>query len=380
MLALGCADDGPSGAVLPPEAAVAPGTVVEGQYQLSLVPAFGGRQFEAPIEVGAYLGGRLFVAEQPRVVTVLRPDALEPVVLLDIRDRVDAEKGEGLMSFALDPGFEGNSHVWAYYFEAGASATVLSRFEVDGGVADPGSELRVLYLEQPGYNQNGGAIRFGPDGMLFLSLGDGSASLDPFDNGQDLGRLLGSVVRIDVRSASKDQPYVVPPDNPFAETPGARGEIWAYGVRNPWRVAFDPETGALWGGDVGVSDFEEVNRYERGGNYGWNIREGYSCLAGGEACRRDGLIDPVAAYRHEAGRCSVIGGLVYRADVLEALRGKYLFGDYCTGEIFAVDVEEPGAIEVVTSGVLQVTSFGTDAEGRLYVTSLDGSVWGLMER
>ena len=359
---------------------VAPGTIVEGDYDLTLAPAFGGRRFDAPIEVGAYPGGQLFVADQTGVVTVLQPDGTDAETLLDIRDRIDNEKGEGLLSVALDPDFDANGHLWVYYFTAGESATVLSRFAVRGEAADPDSELRVLHLEQPGYNQNGGAIRFGPDGMLYLSLGDGSASLDPFDNGQDLSTLLGSVVRIDVREATVEAPYVVPPDNPFVDTAGTRGEIWAYGVRNPWRIAFDPETGALWGGDVGVSRWEEVNRYERGGNYGWNLREGYDCLAGGDNCVREGLADPLAAFTHDEGRCSVIGGIVYRGDAVSGLDGKYVFGDFCTGEVYALDADSPGAIERVVGGLEQVTSFGVDGEGRVYVTALDGSVWTLEGR
>ena len=346
--------------------------------RVALVEAFGGRRFERPIEVAAYPGGRLLVAEQRGVVLVLDPAGSNATTLLDVRDRVDLDKGEGLLSVALDPAFAENGRLWAYYFAAGESVTRLSRFEVREGVADPASELVVLEMAQPGFNQNGGAIRFGPDGMLYLSLGDGSASLDPFRNGQDLGTLLGAVVRIDVRDSSADTPYAVPSDNPFVGVEDARPEIWAFGLRNPWRIAFDPLTGALWGGDVGVSSAEEVNLLERGGNYGWNVREGFGCLGGDDACPSEGFTSPVAAYPHADGRCAVIGGLVYRGDELRGLDGDYLFGDFCSGELFALDAEDPSEPVRIAGGAGAIASFGRGEDGAVYVASYDGVVWRLV--
>ena len=304
---------------------------------LALEPAFGGARFDRPIEVAAYPGGRLLVAEQPGRVTALGPDGTAPALLSDLGSLIDIEHGEGLLSVALDPGFERNGQLWAYYFAAGEPPrSVLARFEVGAGIADPASALVVLELPQPGFNQNGGAMRFGPDGMLYLGLGDGSAFTDPFENGQDLATLLGAVVRLDVRAASAAAPYVVLPDNPFVGVEGARPEIWAYGLRNPWRMAFDPASGELWLGDVGVSDAEEVDRIECGANYGWSIREGFACLDRGGGCAGEGLTPPLAAYPHAAGRCAVTGGLVYRGDAIPALDGVYLYGDFCSGEIFAL--------------------------------------------
>ncbi len=363
------------GMMLPLFAACGDGEAELGE--LVLVPAFAGRQFDRPIEVGAYPGDRLFVGEQIGLVTVLRTDGSDDAVLLDIRDRVDLEKGEGLLSFALDPEFEDNGLVWAYYFAAGASQSVLARFEVVDGRADSASELVILRFDQPGFNQNGGAIRFGKDGMLYLSLGDGSASLDPFENGQDLGTLLGSVIRIDVRSATSARPYLVPSDNPFVGVPGARPEIWAYGFRNPWRIAFDSLTGALWGGDVGASDFEELNLIERGGNYGWNVMEGFECLGGRNDCAKDDFSLPAVAYAQEEGRCAVIGGVVYRASSIPALDGYYLYGDFCTGELFAVDVSDPSTSVRVAEGAGSVSSFGIDADGDVYVATYGGLIWRL---
>ena len=355
---------------------------------MTLEPALGGERFERPLEVGAYPGGRHFVAEQHGRVWVLGPDGSERRVLLDLGAEIDVELGEGLLSVALDPDFERNGWLWAYYFAAGEPPrSVLARFEVVDDAADAARGLEVLVLPQPGYNQNGGAIRFGPDGMLYLSLGDGSASTDPFENGQNLATLLGSVIRIDVRESSPRQPYAVPPDNPFVGVEGARDEIWAYGFRNPWRMAFDPETGALWLGDVGFIDNEEVNRVTRGGNFGWNVAEGFGCLVRGRACDTTGMTPPVMAYGHEAGRCSVTGGVMYRGDAIPSLRGAYLFGDFCTGEILALrdaasaelagERTEP-VVLVERAGSL--VSFGLDADGEVLVVDYTGAIWRLTAR
>lgn len=350
-----------------------------------LEPALGGERFERPLEVGAYPDGRFFVAEQGGLVHLLDADGSNRQVLLDLREHIDVSSGEGLLSVALDPDFDRNGWLWAYYFAAGEPPrSVLARFEVVDDAADAASGLEVLVLPQPGYNQNGGAIRFGPDGMLYLSLGDGSASTDPFENGQDLGTLLGSVIRIDVRESSPQQPYAIPPDNPFVGVEGARDEIWAYGFRNPWRMAFDPETGALWLGDVGFIDNEEVNRVGRGANHGWNVAEGFGCLTPARSCDMDGMTPPVMAYGHDAGRCSVTGGVVYRGDAIPSLRGAYLFGDFCTGDVFvlrdAASAEPAGERTepvVLTTGGGSLVSFGLDPDGEVLIVDYTGAVWRL---
>ena len=355
---------------------------------VTLEPALGGERFERPLEVGAYPGGRFFVAEQHGRVWVVGADGSERRVLLDLGAEIDVDLGEGLLSVALDPDFERNGWLWAYYFAAGEPPrSVLARFEVVDDAADAASGLEVLVLPQPGYNQNGGAIRFGPDGMLYLSLGDGSASTDPFENGQNLGTLLGSVIRIDVRESSPEQPYAIPPDNPFVGVEGARDEIWAYGFRNPWRMTFDPETGALWLGDVGFIDNEEVNRVTRGANHGWNVAEGFGCLVPGRACEMEGMTPPVTVYGHDAGRCSVTGGVVYGGDAIPSLRGAYLFGDFCTGEVFALrdaaSVEPAGERTepvVLAEGAGSLVSFGLDADGEVLVVDYTGAIWRLTAR
>lgn len=355
---------------------------------VALEPALGGERFDRPLEVGVYPGGRIFVAEQHGRVWVLGPDGSERRVLLDLGVEIDVELGEGLLSVALDPDFDRNGWLWAYYFAAGEPPrSVLARFEVVDDSVDAASGLEVLVLPQPGYNQNGGAIRFGPDGMLYLSLGDGSASTDPFENGQDLGTLLGSVIRIDVRDSSPRQPYAVPPDNPFVGIEGARDEIWAYGFRNPWRMRFDRETGALWLGDVGFIDNEEVNRVGRGANHGWNVAEGFGCLTPARTCEMAGMTPPLMAYGHDAGRCSITGGVVYRGDAISSLRGAYLLGDFCTGEVFvlrdAASAEPAGERTepvVLTTGGGSLVSFGLDAHGEVLIVDYLGAIWRLTAR
>jgi glucose/arabinose dehydrogenase len=354
--------------------------IIDADPLFALEPVFGGRLFDRPVEIGAYPSGRLLVAQQPGTVLLLQPDGSGAVsTLLNISDRVEIERGEGLLSVALDPGFEQNGYLWAYYYADEPARSVLARYEVRDDIADADTELVVLDLPQPGTNQNGGAIRFGPrDGMLYLTLGDGSASFDPFENGQNPETLLGSVVRLDVSASTPEQPYAVPDDNPFVGEEGYAPEVWAWGVRNPWRAAFDPETGKLWGGDVMAGAGEEVNIFAEGKNYGWNRMEGFRCV-GQADCQ--GFELPVAAYNHDDGRCAVTGGVVYRGEAIPELHGLYLFADFCTGDLMALDADDPDDIMLLSrvEGGL-VTSFGLDAAGEIYVTSFQTGVWKLVPR
>lgn len=347
-LAIACSDD-----ALPP---------------LRLEPILAGRAFELPVEIAQYSDDRLLVAERPGRVLLVNEAETHGTVLLDITQQVDHEAGEGLLSFAIDPSFSETGHVWAYYFASPPrpSFTRLSRFTVVNDAADPSSELVVLELEQPGFNQNGGAIRFGPaDDMLYLSLGDGSASMDPFLNGQDKTTLLGSMIRIDVREATAAAPYRIPTDNPFIDDPGARPELFAYGLRNPFRMSIDPEGGQIWVGDVQMSGEEEINVIEPGSNHGWNVMEGNHCL--GFECDESGLTLPVFTYLHSEERCAVIGGLVYRGKAVPALRGHYLFGDFCSGEVWAFDRDGDSAAVVIAELNGNIVSFGTDEQGEVLV-------------
>ena len=342
---------------------------------VAVLPALGGRGFDQPIEIGAYPGGRFFVAEQDGAVFLFDADGSNERTLLDIRDRVSRGGGEeGLLSVALDPAFSATGQLWVYYSAANPRRSELSRFTIGGDVADPGSELVVLKLEQPFSNHNGGAIRFGPDGMLYLGLGDGGSGDDPLGSGQDRSTLLGSIIRIDVRDASVAQPYAIPEDNPFVDEAGARPEIWAYGLRNPWRMAFDPSTGALWVGDVGQDQVEEITIVGRGENHGWDIVEGDICHEPSSGCPTAGLTPPVATYGHGGGRCSVTGGVVYRGNTVPEISGSYLYADFCSGEIWALPLDGSSPPVIVVDGLGFVSSFGTDVDGEVYVLRFGDSI------
>ena len=350
--------------VVAPKVGIGPVTSVE---------ALGGVGFDAPIEFGAY-GGRLFVADQTGVVWLFDSDGSGQSTLLDIRDRVVYGGEQGLLSVA----FDSSGDLWAYYSAGGPRRTVLSRFSVAGGVASAASELVVLEVEQPYSNHNGGAVRFGADGMLYLGFGDGGSGGDPQGNGQNVMTLLGKVIRIDVSGASAVQPYVVPSDNPFVDVDGALPEIWALGLRNPWRMAFDSGTGALWVGDVGQNAVEEISVVSRGGNYGWNTMEGNACYSPSSGCSSSGLSLPWATYSHTNGRCSVTGGVVYRGSAVPELAGAYVFGDYCSGEVWAMPADGSAAPVVVANGLGNISSFGMDAAGEVYLVRFGSPIMRLV--
>ncbi len=351
---------------------------------VSFAEAFGGREFNRPVEIGAYpvgpepgAGPGMFVAEQDGYVLVLHPDGDEAVELLDISERVSRfGNEEGLLSVALDPRFGETGHLWVYYSVLGSPAmTRLSRFTAAPDAplrVEEGSELVIIEVEQPYSNHNGGAVRFGWDGMLYLGFGDGGSGGDPRGHGQNLATLLGSIIRIDVRDASSAAPYAIPADNPFVGVEGARAEIWAYGLRNPWRMEFDPETGALWAADVGQREIEEIDRIERGGNYGWNRLEGTRCFQPSEGCEREGTVLPVAEYTHGLG-CSVTGGVVYRGEAVPEIAGHYLFSDFCSGRLWVLPPDGGEVVEVAVAPG-RVSSFGTDADGEVYLLTFEGPV------
>ncbi len=331
---------------------------VEQPRTVGLVPAYESVVLERPVELLSYpLGGyEVALADQGGVVYGIREGEATPI--LDITDRVRREGNEeGLLSVALDPQFSTNRHVWLYYSASDPRRTVLSRFQAgEDGAIDPASELVVLEQEQPYANHNGGAIRFGPDRMLYLGLGDGGSGGDPHGNGQNPATILGSIIRLDVTESSEDEPYAIPSDNPFADGEAGAPEVWAYGLRNPWRMNFDPMTGDLWGADVGQGAWEEVDIFRAGENYGWNILEGEACYGASE-CNRDGLTPPVAVYDHSGGRCSVTGGVVARGVSATAIEGAYVYGDYCAGELWALSTASEGAEPVlIATGVGSISS------------------------
>lgn len=350
--------------------------------------AFADLTFERPVFVTAPGDGsdRLFVIEQPG--RVLWFDNRRGVtqrdlhVALDIRRRVNYGGEQGLLGIAFPPDFEKTHHVYLHYSRKHPRRNVLSRWTMDaaGETIDPDSEQVILEVRQPYNNHNGGMIAFGPppgDGYLYIALGDGGAGGDPHGNGQDLSTLLGSILRIDPAHPSDGRPYGIPDDNPFVDVPGARPEIYAYGLRNPWRFSFDPQTGDLWAGDVGQNTYEEVDLIVKGGNYGWNIREGFHPFkpAGRST---DGLIDPVAEYTHRQG-LSITGGYVYRGEAIASLVGAYVYADFATGRVWML--RRDGGRVTVNRQIGEVSSpasFGTDAHGELYICSFDGHLYKFM--
>ena len=330
------------------------------------------------------MGSRLFVTEQTgRVMAIPSgPGPSEAAVFLDIRELVsDAGNEEGLLGLAFDPDFDSNGHFYVYYSAANPRRSVVSRFtaETSGAAAvEPETELVIMEIPQPYKNHNGGQLAFGPDAMLYISLGDGGLGGDPQGNGQNPSTLLGSILRIDVSGLGPVEGYQVPPDNPFVASPNARDEIWAYGFRNPWRFSFDPQTGDLWAADVGQNSYEEVDLVVRGGNYGWNTLEGRHCFFPRSGCDSSGTLLPVIEYGANEG-CSVIGGYVYRGTRIPSLAGAYLYGDFCSGEVHGFRYENGEVIGhalLIDSG-FRITSFGEDSDGEIYVLSQDGGIYML---
>jgi glucose/arabinose dehydrogenase len=322
--------------------------------------------------------GRLFVVEKAGRIRVLENRSLLPTSLLDIADRVGSEQSEqGLLGLAFHPGFAENGLFYVNYTDRQGD-TVVSRFSMASGwepesppVADPGSEAPLLKLDQPASNHNGGHLAFGPDGYLYIGMGDGGGAGDRYGNGQNGATLLGAMLRIDVDSG---EPYAIPEDNPFVGDPAVRDEIWALGLRNPWRYSFDRLTGDLYIADVGQYVYEEVDfqpaAHAGGWNYGWPIMEGNHCFPADQECDRTGLTLPLLEYEHPLG-CSVTGGYVYRGDEFPALQGVYIFGDFCTGRIWGVDAHA-GESQVVELAQVdaQVSSFGEDERGEIYLLDL----------
>lgn len=325
--------------------------------------------------------GNVYIVERAGRIRVGKDGTLRREPFLDITRRVSQLRGErGLLSAAFHPEFAQNGYLFVNYTDRRGDS-MISRFttQADHSAADPSSEKVILRIEQPFDTHNVNHIAFGPDGMLWIGAGDGGSHGDPRGNGQNLGTLLGKLLRIDV---DRGDPYAIPPDNPFAGIPGVRGEIWALGVRNPWRFAFDRQTDALYFGDVGQDTWEEVNvvPLSPGGyNFGWNRMEGAHCFQPDEACDASGLTWPVAEYSQETGGCSVIGGHVYRGQRFPSLGGVYFFADYCKGTIWRLDSDASGAwqhrVAYVSDGRFAgFSSFGVDEAGELYVTALGEGV------
>ena len=329
-----------------------------------------------PVDVqSAFDGsGRLFIIEKNGAIRIYENGQLLEQPFLDIEERVNDDGNEmGLLGLAFHPNYERNGYFYVNYTGRGGD-TFISRLQAGGNIADAGSESILMKVKQPYSNHNGGAVVFGPDGYLYLSLGDGGLAGDPHKNGQDTTSLLGKILRIDVNSGD---PYTIPSDNPFGN------EVWAYGLRNPWRISFDRSSGDLWIGDVGQGDWEEVDYLpagSRGGaNFGWSIMEGNH---GYDGQVQPGLLLPVAEYGHAdtLGGCSVTGGYVYRGGMPE-WNGIYLYGDYCKGHVWGL-MRSDGQwqSQLLFEAGMTITSFGQDESGEIYLAGDAGGVYKLAEK
>ena len=338
--------------------------------------------------------GRVVVVEQDGLAHIFEndPNITETTVFLDLSDQITRRGNEqGFLGLAFHPEYASNGQVYVFYSASNPRRSVISRFTVssDPDRIDSNSETVLLEIRKSNTNHNGGTVVFGPDGYLYISIGEGGGAGDPAQNGKNPATLLGSIIRIDVDRTLDNLEYAIPPDNPFAESPGGeRPEIWAYGFRNPWRITFDRETGDLWAGDVGQNAWEEVDLIEPGGNYGWNTLEGTQCFLPGSGCKSGGTVLPIAEYSHSLG-CAITGGYVYRGPDtagLADLRGVYIYADFCTSRIWGFRVEgisndrsdgnDDGAADGQLMGGVsgRISSFGEDATGNIYIITFGGQI------
>jgi glucose/arabinose dehydrogenase len=318
---------------------------------------------------------RWFVLEKAGLVLMMDTDILDadPVTVLDISDTVDDAGEGGLLDITFHPSFADSGQLFLSYTASGTPLTShISSFQMDTtGVIVPGSEETIITLDQPETNHNGGCLAFGPDGYLYIGFGDGGGHGDPLENGQDTTNLFGTILRIDVDSSS---PYTIPAGNVFATSGTEQPEIYAWGLRNPWRFSFDRQEGTLWTGDVGQDAWEEIDIVTSGSNYGWNLKEGTHCYSE-DPCDSPGLTEPVVEYGHSEGR-SVTGGYVYRGLVLEQLAGSYIFGDFTSGRLWSVDSAAPAGTPVLLAETgKNIVSFAQDNAGELYLLDYHGGVY-----
>jgi glucose/arabinose dehydrogenase len=371
---LGCGGSGDSSSMSTPQSASAQ------VPQVKLTSVVGGLDFPVDMQQANDGSGRLFVVEKVGAIVIVQNGAIMSSPFLNISDKVDSEPSEmGLLGLAFHPKFTQNRRFFVHYDRNvnGQIQSVIAEYTVlaaDANVADPGSERILLTVNQPFENHKGGQLAFGPDGFLYISLGDGGNEGDPLGNGQNVQTLLGKILRINVDATGPGTQYAIPPDNPFVSGNGLP-EIWAFGLRNPWRMSFDRGSGRLFAGDVGGSRFEEVDIIQRGLNYGWNIMEGAHCFNPPSGCTMSGLTLPIAEYDHSEGE-AIIGGYVYQGSAIPALRQAYIFGDLSSGKIWILREGPPGTWTrtQLTTVDEQITSFGQDQAGEVYVVGLSGSI------
>lgn len=334
---------------------------------------------------------RIFCATQHGVIHAFAddPKAKQTKVFLDLEEKVfysDKENEQGLLGLAFHPRYQQTGEFFVFYTDRKKKTeTVISRFKVskdDPNKADPASEEELLRFARPFWNHDGGTLCFGPDGYLYIAVGDGGAADDPFDNGQKLSTLLGKILRIDVDRKDGDRNYAIPKDNPFVDRKEVRPEIWCYGLRNVWRMAFDRKTGQLWAGEVGQNLYEEINLIVKGGNYGWNRRESYHPFGVKGVDVNENMVEPIWEYHHDVGK-SITGGIVYRGKALPELEGHYLYADYVTNRIWALKYDETKKRVVANRPIKDrgtpVLSFGEDEKGEAYFLVVSGEGKGIFK-
>jgi len=341
--------------------------------------ALGGR-FREPVHLASPSGdSRLFVVEQAGRIRVVKSGTTLPQSFLDISERVRSGGEQGLLSMAFHPDYRRNGYFYVNFTNR-QGHTHVERFKVSSNpdVADEASARLIIMIEQPYSNHNGGLVMFGPDGMLHIGMGDGGSGGDPHNNGQNPRALLGKMLRLDV---DRGDPYAIPSDNPFASGAAGRREIWATGIRNPWRFSFDRTAGIMYIADVGQNEKEEINAVpanRAGVNYGWKIMEGDECYRSSD-CRRAGLQMPVITYGRSGGACSVTGGLVYRGKRIPAIQGHYFYSDYCAGWLRSFHYQNGAATDRrewnTGPEIGNVTSFGEDSAGDIYIVTQGGRIY-----
>lgn len=349
--------------------------IESGEYKL--IEAFENLSFDLPVELGSPEDGsdRIFVVEQKGVIKVFpnKGNAKAATVFLDIEKKVESGGEKGLLGLAFHPDYKSNGYIYVNYTRGKPLETVIARFKVSASnpnMADPSTEQILLTYLQPYSNHNGGKVAFGNDGFLYIAVGDGGSGGDPGNRAQNKKELLEKILRIDVNKSSASLKYGIPADNPFKNnTEGFREEIYAYGMRNPWRFNFDRQTGLLWAGDVGQNKIEEIDIIEKGGNYGWRIMEAEDCFKS-DNCNTEGLITPIISYKQGSNTGnSVTGGYVCRDKNLPALNGKYIYGDFVSGNIWALMYSGKKAVNNELIGKLSggLSSFGEDSKHNLFL-------------
>ena len=368
-----------------------PTTRVVSQTQTyNLTEAFAGLTFDMPVELTSPDDGtdRIFVVEQKGVIQVFQntPDAQKPTVFLDIEKQVHSGGEAGLLGLAFHPDYKSNGYFYLNYTSGDPLETFISRFKVSAtnpNIADPKSETILMRFGQPWDNHNGGKVAFGNDGLLYIGTGDGGSWGDPANRAQNRKELLGKMMRIDVNKSAATLKYSIPDDNPYkGNKEGYREEVYAYGMRNPWRFSFDRVTGQLWAGDVGQNEFEEIDVIEKGANYGWHIMEANKCYRS-LTCNKDNLKSPIFNYRQGSDTgSSITGGYVCRDKNLPDLNGKYIYGDFVTGNIWALTHADNETIknELIAKISGGLPSFGEDSQRNLYVISYNpGKIYKLAQ-